>query len=354
MIQFGSDRIRNEWNNVLLNPVVKTIVNEAATYANARWQWDFFITSIYRTPQEDAALGGSGIHVAWRAVDARSSTAPAGALQDVTDYINGRWTYDPARPTLKVCFSEPHGTGPHMHFQSHAATIPVSTIILDESSSGVHSDLGIDISSHNGDIDWTRIKNNQQIKFVVIRLSLGYGMLDKKAYKNAESARNAGKKISYYHFAYPDPKSSDQPDILIDAKNEANYFRSLLDDLRGKGLNPDFSPVIDLEDDQNYQFTRKLSPLEYYNWIKTFLSYFSGPLYLPVMIYGSPAYLDSRLPPNHSLGNNPLWVANYSVSHPRIPRGWDKYTLWQYDEHGIVDGISGDCDLDSMTLNGVA
>jgi hypothetical protein len=119
VLRFVSERTEREWNDPRLSNTVKQIVTEASEYAEERWGWNFVITSIYRTPQEDAALHASGIHVDWRAVDVRTRGRSQTAIGDVTSYINGRWHYDPSRPNLKVCFSEPHGTGPHGHFQVH-------------------------------------------------------------------------------------------------------------------------------------------------------------------------------------------------------------------------------------------
>jgi len=88
------------------------------------------ITSIYRTPGEDAALGASGIHTTTphRALDA-SITALGSTVEErwrraraVATQLNALWVYDPNRPTLKVCVAQPHGTGPHLHVQVHPRT----------------------------------------------------------------------------------------------------------------------------------------------------------------------------------------------------------------------------------------
>jgi hypothetical protein len=118
-MKFASTRIEAEWNDPRLSRKVKEIVTEAAEYARQNWQWEFTITSIFRTPQEDAALHASGIHVDWRAVDVRTRGRSQQAIMDVTNHLNNRWVYDPTRPNLKVCFSEPHGSGPHAHYQVH-------------------------------------------------------------------------------------------------------------------------------------------------------------------------------------------------------------------------------------------
>ena len=96
-----AQRLEQEWNDAKLAPMVKSIVNDAAQYAKTKWNWDFVITSIYRTPAEDAALHASGIHVDWRAVDVRTRDETQQAIDDVADYINGKYAYDPARPRSK-------------------------------------------------------------------------------------------------------------------------------------------------------------------------------------------------------------------------------------------------------------
>ena len=121
-MRFLKERQEREWNDARLSRRVKEIVEEAAAYAAETWNWNFTITSIFRTPAEDAALNASGIHVDWRAVDVRTRGMSQEAIRDVTRFINRRWVYDPTRPHLKVCFSEPHGTGPHGHFQVHPRT----------------------------------------------------------------------------------------------------------------------------------------------------------------------------------------------------------------------------------------
>ena len=121
-LMFKSIREEGEWESKRLAPLAALIVRAAAAYAEARG-WLFRVTCIYRTPQEDRELEGTGVHVAWRAVDVRTNDVPAADVQAVTDWINARWIYDPSRPNLPVAYSKPHGTGPHLHIQVHQATM---------------------------------------------------------------------------------------------------------------------------------------------------------------------------------------------------------------------------------------
>jgi len=85
------------------------------------------VTSIYRTREEDKALGGSGVHATTphRALDIRVRNL-SGDFQakadEVADVINAFWVYDTERPTKHVAISKVHGSGPHIHVQVHPRT----------------------------------------------------------------------------------------------------------------------------------------------------------------------------------------------------------------------------------------
>lgn len=119
---FETPRIETEWQSGELFPMTTRILEDAQAYALARFDWIFLLTCIWRSVTEDMVLEGSGIHPAWRAVDVRDKDQPAAAVADVTAYLNGKYVYDSTRPRLVVCYSKPHGTGPHLHIQTHALT----------------------------------------------------------------------------------------------------------------------------------------------------------------------------------------------------------------------------------------
>ena len=121
-IRFRSQRLDDEFFGPEVHPVVRMIVLEAATHALDEHGWLFEVTSCLRSAAEDAALGGSGIHVTGRAVDVSARSIPERLVSEVTGRVNARWQYDPKRPKLTVCYSAPHGTGPHLHFQVHERT----------------------------------------------------------------------------------------------------------------------------------------------------------------------------------------------------------------------------------------
>ena len=121
-LRFRSQRLEDEFFGPNVHSVVRMIVLEAAEHALEAHGWLFDVTSCLRTAEEDRAAGGHGIHVTGRAVDVGARAIPDTLVKAVTDWVNARWQYDPVRPNLTVCYSEPHGTGPHMHFQVHERT----------------------------------------------------------------------------------------------------------------------------------------------------------------------------------------------------------------------------------------
>lgn len=76
---------------------------------------------------------------------------------------------------------------------------------------------GIDVSKHQGKIDWHRVKNSG-VDFAILRA--GYGKYDnqkdERFEENYSNAKNAGIKLGAYHYSYA--KSVD------DAKKEAEIF----------------------------------------------------------------------------------------------------------------------------------
>jgi hypothetical protein len=88
------------------------------------------VTSIHRTEEENkAAMAKSRIHVVgppYRAMDIRVRNLGIQfqeKAEDLAKRLNALWQYDPERPTKPVAYAKPHGTGSHLHCQSHPRTV---------------------------------------------------------------------------------------------------------------------------------------------------------------------------------------------------------------------------------------
>jgi len=189
--------------------------------------------------------------------------------------------------------------------------------------------IGIDLSHHNDNPDWSAIKN-AGIAFCFIKISEGVGTRDKKAKEHSENAKANNLKVGYYHFCRPDTKNGGtiESDSLAEANEALNIINAL-----GQA---DLPLVLDLEDQQNWD-----TPLlkdDYLKWIQIFIEKIKQSD-IKVIVYSRKEYLDRKLPSAHDLGNNGLWISNYSQKDcDRVlnPTGWQTWALWQFTESGVI------------------
>jgi GH25 family lysozyme M1 (1,4-beta-N-acetylmuramidase) len=188
--------------------------------------------------------------------------------------------------------------------------------------------FGIDVSQNNGKIDWERVKtNNPKIEFAFIKASEGIGYYDKRLIENATNAHKAGIKVGYYHFA-----TLNKTDVISDSKSEAEYFLTLIKNLPQS----DLPLILDLERND-----AKVPPASVLKYINNFFACLGSHKYA---LYSYTPFLNANLPANHGLGKIPLWIAAYTPTL-KLPRGWDKQWLWQYDNKGKIAGINANVDV---------
>ena len=192
--------------------------------------------------------------------------------------------------------------------------------------------FGIDVSHHNGTINWEKVsKNNQKVEFVYIKCSTGVGGFDPKTKENAINAKKYGIKVGYYHFA-----SMNDEDEVHDAQVEAEWFIKLLKFLP----EADLPLALDIEEKPSVE----LDSNEFVNWITVFFKTLDSNGYKNYVLYSYKPYLDEHLPKNHKLGTIRLWLAQYRPK-TTLPNGWNSYWLLQYTDSGKVNGINGSVDL---------
>ncbi len=182
---------------------------------------------------------------------------------------------------------------------------------------------GIDVSSHNGDIDFRSVRKDG-FDFVFIKASEGADFKDTNFASNHDKARRAGMKTGAYHFFRFDKDGVDQAINFLNAVGDRQLELGLAVDVEQQG-NPE---GIDKE-----LIAERLTAMTEYLYLKghrvTFYTNKTG--YEEFLMVPFPGY--------------PLWICSFS-EHP-IDAEW---TYWQYDHHGKVKGIMGDVDLN--TYNG--
>lgn len=210
-----------------------------------------------------------------------------------------------------------------MLFQFYILVLPSFAF----SSSGDTIYEGIDVSSWQGEIDFSQVKASG-IEVVYIKSSEGFRSVDSYFEQNYTNAKNAGLKVGFYH--YVTARS------VEDAVRQANFFVSTI-----SGKNPDCKLAMDFES------FGSLGREEINQIALTFMQTVKNVSGKDVIIYSDEYNANSTFESN--LATYPLWVAQYEVSEPTVREHWNNWAGWQYTDRGEVPGISSYVDRDKFT-----
>lgn len=202
------------------------------------------------------------------------------------------------------------------------------------------SEEGVDISSYNGSINWTKVKA-AGIDFAMIRIGgRGYGSdgkmyADDKAVSNIKNAQAAGIKVGVYFFS--------QAITNAEAAEEADYIKTLLGNIK-----LDYPVAYDWEiikdDDAR---TDNLSAKQTTDCARAFCDEVKKNGYTP-MIYSPSKELYFKYDLSR-LADIDIWYCEYSDT----PTFYYQFSMWQYTKSGTVDGIDGETDI-NICFTGIA
>jgi GH25 family lysozyme M1 (1,4-beta-N-acetylmuramidase) len=207
--------------------------------------------------------------------------------------------------------------------------------------------LGIDVSKYQNDVNWDTVKD-AGVEFAIVKFTEGNTYFDGTAYNlNARilEAKKNNVKVGYYHFARPGNFASPQDDAKQEVKNITDHLSNF--------PKPDFPIILDLEAFSNQMLWDKSTSTQQNlnSFIQTFINELKNTQ-LDVIFYSYKAFFDDNLLDNHTFGSYPLWIAQYlnnpESSLPKLPKGWNDWTIWQFTEKGKINGIETDVDLNIM------
>lgn len=188
--------------------------------------------------------------------------------------------------------------------------------------------MGIDISKHNGTVDWNAVKN-AGVEFVILRC--GYrgsasGVLveDEKFRTNIKGATAAGLKVGIYFFS--------QAVNEMEAVEEASLTLSLI-----KGHKISYPVYIDVEAANGR--ADGLSAAERTKVVRAFCETIRDSGYT-AGVYSNKNWFAEKMDTG-AFGNYRIWLAQYTES----PTYTGRYEMWQYSSRGTIPGIKGDVDL---------
>lgn len=191
---------------------------------------------------------------------------------------------------------------------------------------------GIDVSEHQGIIDWDKVKASG-IYFAMLRIGYGKSHVDTQFERNVRECERVGIKWGCYLYSYAL--------TLADAKAEAEFVLRVLN-----GRKPVFPVAFDMEDADGYKKRHGMPNNQMLVEIcYTFLSMVESAGHY-VSLYASLSWLNNVLV-SSKLDRFDKWVAQWNTKCDY--KG--VFHMWQYSSNGSVSGISGNVDLNKAYFN---
>lgn len=183
---------------------------------------------------------------------------------------------------------------------------------------------GVDVSHHQGSIDWRAVAAGGRIRFAYLKATEGDHFTDSQFERNWREARAQGLRVGAYHFF----------SFCTPGADQALHFLSVAH------LDPEaLPPALDVEADGACARPPPRDALvrEIAAWSRAVeaatgkrpIVYVTGESYR-TLIAGS------------SL-ENPLWIRD--LLHEPDPPGGEAWTFWQFHSRGRIQGVSRPVDL---------
>jgi lysozyme len=186
---------------------------------------------------------------------------------------------------------------------------------------------GIDISKHNGTINWEKInmdrKEDKKLNFVIIKATEGINHIDSKFYENWDGAKKVGLITGAYHFFNNN----------IDPHLQARNFLSTVSLESG-----DLAPVLDFEVPVKNRRQREKVISNVKIWLETVEKHIG----VRPIVYTNKSLFNSYF--ENNLSDYPIWLSDYfSKDLKRFPE--ENLILWQFTDKGKVLGVEGFVDM---------
>ncbi|WNV91201.1 lysozyme [Umezawaea sp. Da 62-37] len=186
---------------------------------------------------------------------------------------------------------------------------------------------GMDVSSHQGDVDWRRSWDDGA-RFAYVKATEGTGYRNPKFAQQYNGSYDVGMIRGAYHFALPDRSGgTEQADFFVD---------------HGGGWSADgrtLPGAMDMEYNPYGETCYGLSQEAMTRWVLDFSDRVLQRTQRHPTIYTSANWWNRCVGGSVHFGRtNPLWVAHYADALGALPVGWDFHTIWQWRAAGLFPG----------------
>ena len=183
---------------------------------------------------------------------------------------------------------------------------------------------GVDVSHHQGDIDWDRL-GNEGIQFAYIKASEGGTLQDERfPYNWAGASRAAVIPGAYHYYSLCTPPARQAQNFLTAAPPSTTVS---------------LPPAVDLEFAGNC--AHRPSPAQIQNDLRMFLDTVEAAWGRPVVLYVTLEFYPSL---GHRFPGNPIWVRD--VYKRPDAHEFGRWRFWQYANRGLLKGVGNPVDLD--------
>lgn len=189
---------------------------------------------------------------------------------------------------------------------------------------------GIDVSAHQGYINWDSVKASGKADFAIIRCGYGQDMTsqdDEYFRRNVQECQRVGIPFGLYLYSYTTTVSG--------ASGEADHCIRLINECKSYSMFQ-LPMYYDLEEGSAYA----LSNSTLLSIAQTFHDKIESTTGITVGIYANTNWFNNKLTDSW-YQQQPLWCAQYYSSCQYA----GDYDLWQYSSSGSVSGISGNVDM---------
>jgi lysozyme len=183
-----------------------------------------------------------------------------------------------------------------------------------------HAIHGIDVSRHQGGINWSLVKAMQvdsiRIRFAFIKATQGIMLRDRYFQYNWQEAKKHGIIRGAYHYFSPDT------DPLLQARHFCRTVK----------LEPgDLPPVLDVE--ERGSLTRE----ELSRRVQVWMDHVERETGVTPILYSGKRFYEDQLR-DWLETKYPLWIAHYHVPALRMETS-ERWQFWQHSDRGRADGI---------------
>lgn len=195
----------------------------------------------------------------------------------------------------------------------------------------------IDVSEHNGDIDWDAAKADG-VEGAIIRIGYSDARLDYKAQRNIDECKRLGIPFGVYLYSYADTVSA--------AADEGGFIAWALGQLGVTANDLSYPIYYDLEEWSWTGHSPVTDPSVNTAFVEACYRSVKSAGFNNFAVYSYTSWLNTALNSSyiHGLTN---WVAQY---YGRLTYGdlSCNYRGWQYTSEGSISGVYGDCDLNAF------